>query len=80
LNYYSGFEFDREFAKWIEGAGYDLKVTENGKRKNMAIGRITSIDDQRRKLRITGRVDFIKKLPFPIRWALLIFNASILGH
>ena len=37
-------------------------------------------DDQRCKLRITGRVDFIKELPFPIRWALLIFNASILGH
>ncbi len=37
-------------------------------------------DDQRCKLGITVRVDFIKKLSFPILWALLIFNASILEH
>jgi len=74
LTYYSGFEYDREVVKWIEGTGYDLKVTENGKRENTAIWRITPMDDQTCKLRITGRVDFIKKLPFPIRWALLKFK------
>ncbi len=74
LIYYGGFEFNREVIKWIEGIGYDLKVTENGKRENTAIWRITPIDDQRCKLRLTGRVEFIKKLPFPIRWALLKFK------
>jgi len=74
LTYYSGFEFDREVVKWIDGTGYDLKVTENGKRENTAIWRITPIDDQRCKLKITGRVEFVKKLPFPIRWALLKFK------
>jgi len=38
------------------------------------VRRITPIDDQRCRLRITGRVDFIKKLPFPIRWALIKFK------
>lgn len=74
LTYYSGFEFDREVVIWIEGTGYDLKVTENGKRESAAIWRITPIDDQSCTLRITGRVDFIKKLPFPIRWLLLKFK------
>ncbi len=74
LTYYSGFEFDREVVKWIEGVGYDLKVTENGKRANTAIWRITPIDDQRCILRITCRADFIKKFPLPIRWALLKFK------
>ncbi len=74
LVYYGGFEFNREVIKWIEGTGYDLKVTENGKRENTAIWRIIPITDQRCKLRITGRVEFIKKLPFPIRWALLKFK------
>jgi len=74
LTYYSGFEFDREVVKWVEGKGYDLKVTENGKRENTAIWRIIPIDGQRCKLRITGRVEFIKKLPFPIRWVLLKFK------
>jgi hypothetical protein len=71
LIYYSGFEFDREVVKWIEGTGHDLKVIGNGKRENTAIWRITPIEDQRCKLRITGRVNFIKKLLFPIRWALI---------
>jgi hypothetical protein len=70
----NGFEFDREVVKWIEGTGYDLKVTENGKRKNTAIWRISPIDNHRCMLRLTGRVEFIKKLPFPIRWALLKFK------
>lgn len=58
----------------MEGTGYDLKVTENGKRENTAIWRITLIEDRRCKLRVTGRVEFIKKLPFPIRWALIKFK------
>jgi len=74
LTYYSGFEFDREVEKWVEGVGYDLKVTENGKRENMAIWRVTPIDDQKCMLRITGQVIFIKKFPFPIRWVLLKFK------
>ncbi|MDM8516130.1 SRPBCC family protein [Desulfobacterales bacterium HSG16] len=74
LTYYSGFEFDREVVKWIDGIGYDLRVTENGKRENSAIWRITPIDDQRCTLKITGRVEFIKKLPLPIRWALIKFK------
>lgn len=28
LLYNSGFEFTREVVRWIEGEGYDLKVTE----------------------------------------------------
>ena len=74
LIYYGGFEFNREVVKWIAGVGYDLKVTENGKRENTAFWRITPIDGQRCKLRLTGRVEFIKKFPFPIRWALLKFK------
>ena len=74
LTYFSGFEYDREVVKWIDGVGYDLRVTENGKHENTAIWRITPIDDQRCILRITGRVDFIKKFPFPIRWVLLKFK------
>ena len=74
LTYYSGFKYDREVVKWIDGVGYDLKVTDKQKLDNTAIWRITPIDNQRCIIRITGRVDFIKKLPFPIRWALLKFK------
>jgi hypothetical protein len=74
LTYYSGFEYDREVVKWIDGVGYDLKVTDKKKHDNTSIWRITPIDSQRCILRITGRVDFIKKFPFAVRWALLKFK------
>lgn len=57
-----------------DGIGYDLRVTENGKRPNRAIWRITPVDENKCILRITGEVDFIKKLPLPIRWTLLKFK------
>ena len=74
LTYYSGLEFDREVVYWQEGIGFDLKVTENGKRECTSIWRITPVDENRCILRITGLIPYIKKLPFPIRWALLEFK------
>ena len=74
LTYYSGFKYDREVTEWIDSVGYTLKVTENGKRESTAIWRIRPIDETHCILRITGAVPFIKKLPFPIRWALLKFK------
>ena len=74
LTYYSGYKYDREVTQWIDGVGYDLKATENGKRECTAIWRITPLDETHCILRITGAAPFIKKLPFPIRWALLQFK------
>jgi len=74
LTYYSGFEYDREVIEWIEGTGYDLRVTDRKNRENTAIWRITPVDGTHCILRITGRVDFIRRLPRPIRWALLKFK------
>lgn len=74
LLYINGFTYDREVVGWREGVGYDLKVTENGKRECASYWQITPIDETRCVLRITGEVKFIKKLPLPIRWALLEFK------
>ena len=74
LTYYSGFEYDREVTKWVDGVGYDLKVTENGKRECAAVWHLTPVDERNCILRITGAVPFIKKFPFPVRWALLKFK------
>ena len=37
LTYYSGLVYDREVVRWLDGIGYDLKVTENGKRECSAV-------------------------------------------
>jgi hypothetical protein len=60
VTYYSGLEYDREVVKWIDGTGYDLKVTENGKHEITVIFRITPIDDQRCILRVTIHADFMQ--------------------
>ena len=59
LVYNSGFTYDREVVNWQEGVGYDLKVTENGKRVCSSFWRITPKDDTSCTLRITGEVKFI---------------------
>jgi len=74
VTYYSGLEYDREVIRWIEGTGFDLKVTENGKHDITVIFRITPIGGQRCVLMNIIQADFIKKFPFPIRWALLKFK------
>jgi len=74
VTYYSGLEYDREVIKWIEGSGFDLKVSENGKHEITVIFRISPINNQRCKLKVTIHADFLNKLPFPIRWALLKFK------
>ena len=74
VTYYSGLEYDRVVLKWIEGTGFDLKVSENGNHEIKVVFRITSINNQRCKLKVTIHADFLKKLPFPIRWALLKFK------
>ena len=74
LTYYNGGVFDKEVVNWLEGTGYDLKFTENGKNEAFAVWRITPIDDKSCKLKITAYIKFIEKFPFPIRWALLKFK------
>ncbi len=74
LTYYSGLVWDREVMNWLEGVGFDLKVTRKGKQESWAIWRVRPLDDNNCILRITGCVEYIRKLPFPIRWALLKFK------
>jgi hypothetical protein len=74
LLYINGFTYNREVVNWRDGKGYDLKVTENGKRECASYWQISPIEGNRCILRITGAVLFIKRLPLPIRWALLEFK------
>ena len=74
VTYYSGRSFEREVIKWMEGSGYDLKLTENGKNEARAEYRITPLGLNRCRFKVTVHVTFIEKLPFLIRWALLQFK------
>lgn len=47
VTYFSGRTFDREVLNWLEGTGYDLKLTESGKNEALAVYRIAPIDENR---------------------------------
>ncbi len=74
VTYFSGRSFEREVVHWVEGSGYDLKLTENGKNEALAAYRITPINENGCKFQVTVHIKFIEKLPFPIRWLLLQFK------
>ena len=74
VTYYSGRSFEREVIRWMEGSGYDLKLTENGKNEARAKYRITPLGSNRCRFTVTVHATCIEKLPFPLRWALLQFK------
>ena len=74
VTYNSGKTFDREVIEWIDGIGFDLKVTENGKNEVLVVWRLTKLDDDNCNLEVTAHIIFIEKLPFPLRWAVHKFK------
>lgn len=74
VTYCNDMKFDREVVNWLEGIGYDLKVTENGKNELLTVWRVTPISDKNCTFKVTTHVKFIEKFPFPIRWALLTWK------
>ncbi len=74
VTYSSGATFDREIVEWIDCVGYDLKVTSNGKNEILVVWRITKQGNGSCNLSVTAHVSFLKKLPFPIRWAVHKFK------
>lgn len=74
VTYNSGATFKREVIEWMEGIGFDLKVTQNGENEILVVWRLTKLDHDNCNLKVTAQVLFIKKLPFPIRWAVYKFK------
>jgi hypothetical protein len=72
--YNSGATFDREVVEWINGVGFDLKITQKGKNEILVVWRITKLNDDNCNLKITAYINSIKKLPFPLRWAIYKFK------
>lgn len=69
VHYLSGWKFERRFREWIEGVGYDLEICRKEGGKSSVSWRITPIDKQRCRLRITVCPHGLGNLPVIIRWA-----------
>ena len=68
VHYLSGWVFARQFREWIEGVGYDLEIGRPGGSKSTVSWRITPIDEQSCKLRITVCPSALQGIPVVIRW------------
>ena len=68
VHYLSGWVYERRFHRWLDGVGYDLEIGRSGGSKSLVYWRITTIDEQRCKLRITICPHALQGLPLVIRW------------
>ncbi len=68
VHYLSGWVYERQFRRWIEGVGYDLEIGRSGGGKSLVFWRVTPIDGHCCALRITVCPHALQYLPTIIRW------------
>jgi len=68
VHYLSGRIYERRFRRWLEGTGYDLDIFKSDDALASVSWRISPIDEQNCKLRITIYPYALQKYPVVIRW------------
>ncbi len=68
VHYLSGWVYERQFRRWIEGVGYDLQIGRKGGGKSLVSWRVIPIDDYCCALKITVCPHALQNLPILIRW------------
>ena len=68
IRYLSGWVYERQFLRWIEGSGYDLEIGRRGGAKSFVSWRINPIDDRSCTLKITVYPNVLQHVPVVIRW------------
>jgi len=74
IHYLSGLIYERRFRRWLEGTGYDLEILRRGETLASVSWRISNIDEQNCKLRITIYPRMLKNYPALIRWLVHSFR------
>jgi hypothetical protein len=68
IHYLSGWTYEREFGRWIDGEGYDLEIGRAGGGKSFVSWRIQSVDNQNSILKITVCPHVLQDIPVILRW------------
>lgn len=68
VHYLSGWVYERRFRRWLDGVGYDLEIFRRDDALASVSWRISPIDGQTCKLRITIYPYMLQKYPVLIRW------------
>ncbi len=68
VHYLSGWVYERQFRRWIDGVGYDLDIGRRGGGRTFVSWRITPRDEQSCSLRITVYPHALQNVPVALRW------------
>ena len=68
IHYLSGWAFERRFRNWIDGVGYDLEIGRRGGKQSSVSWRITPVNEDSCRLRITVFPNALQGIPVAIRW------------
>jgi hypothetical protein len=67
VHYLNGLIYERDFCRWIDGVGYDLKIGARGGKKSFVSWRISAIEQDLCELRITVYPYVLQRFPDLIR-------------
>jgi hypothetical protein len=68
VHYLSGWIYERQFFRWIEGVGYDLEIGRSGGGKSFVSWRILPDTDKCCSLQIAVYPHIYQDIPVAIRW------------
>lgn len=68
VHYLNGLIYERRFSRWIDGVGYDLDIGTHEGKKSFVSWRISAIEQDLCKLRITVYPYVLQRSPVLIRW------------
>ena len=74
VHYLNGQVYERRFAQWLDGTGYELEIFSRDVALASVSWRITPIDEQNCTLRITIDSYAFRKLPAVVRWFPYAFH------
>ncbi|NNE68573.1 MAG: hypothetical protein HKN33_18555 [Pyrinomonadaceae bacterium] len=68
VHYLNGWILERRFCNWIEGAGYDLQIAENGGKSSFVSWRVAPETSDSSILRIAIYPYVLQDIPSVVRW------------
>ena len=68
VHYLSGWVYERQFRRWIDGVGYDLDIGARGEKTSFVSWRIWPVDEASSTLTITVHPHVLQGIPAAIRW------------
>lgn len=68
VHYLSGWVYERQFRRWIDGVGYDLDIGARGEKTSFVSWRIGTVGEASSTLSITVHPHLLQGIPVAVRW------------